>query len=187
MKIVAISGSPRANGNTSYLTDEALREASKLGIETEKIAISQCQINLCQGHDECPTLNSCPLQDDAELVLRTLYDADGIILASPVYYYNVSAQLKALIDRSRFYLRHKKKMRARCFGIIVVATSAGTNEAADALLNYIRLSSNAHTNNVIQVHGHARYEGEIKSNTVVIEEARKLGRKMSEDLQEKNA
>jgi len=184
MKIVAIAGSPRVNGNTSYLMDEALEEASRFGIKTEKIVVTQFQISPCQGHDECQAFNSCPQQDDAELILRKLYDADGIILASPVYYYNVTAQLKVLIDRSRFYRRHKKRMKARCAGIIVVAAGGGIEDTTNALVNFIRLSSNVPAEKVIQVHGLAGIEGEIKGNNVVVEEARRLGRNMSEELSE---
>lgn len=182
MKIVAIAGSPRANGNTSYLVDEVLKEVSKFGIETQKIVVSQYRISPCQGHDECQNFTSCPQPDEAELVLQKLYEADGVILASPVYYFNVTAQLKALIDRSRFYRRHKKRMKARSVGIIIVAQGGGIEDTARALLNFIRLSSNVPTDKVIQVCGLAGTEGEIKSNTDVVEEARRLGRKMSEQL-----
>ena len=182
MNIVALVGSPRLDGNTNYLTDQALEEAGKLGLEATKFNVTQYQINPCQGHDECQVFNSCPQQDDAELVLQKLFEADGVILASPVYYYNVTAQLKALIDRSRFYRRHKKRMKARCAGIIVVAAGGGIEDTANALINFIKLSSNVPVEKVIQVRGLAGTEGEIKSNTVVVEEARRLGRNMSEEL-----
>ena len=182
MNIVAVVGSPRLSGNTNYLTDQALEETVKLGLETTKFNVTQYQINPCQGHDECQIFNSCPQQDDAELVLQKLFEADGVILASPVYYYNVTAQLKALIDRSRFYRRHKKRMNARCLGIIIVAHGGGIEATATALLNFIRLSSNVPPEKVMQVHGLARTEGEIKSNMAVVEEARRLGRNMAKEL-----
>ena len=182
MNIVAIVGSPRANGNTSYLTEQALEEARRLGVETEKIVLTQYQINPCQGHDECRNFASCLQQDDTELIVRKLYEADGIILASPVYYYNVTAQLKAFIDRNRFYRRHKWRMEARCAGLIVVAGTAGIEDTTNALIRFITLASNIAAEEVIQVHGFARTAGEIKSNSAILEQAGKLGRNIAEEL-----
>lgn len=182
MNIVAIVGSPRANGNTSYLTDQALEEARKLGVETTKIILTQYQINPCQGHDECQNFASCQQEDDVASIAPKLYAADGIILASPVYFYNVTAQLKAFIDRTVFYRRHKQKMKARCAGIIVVARNAGIEDTANTLIRFITLSSNIAAEKVIQVHGLAGAEGEIKSNTAIAEQARGLGRKIAEEL-----
>ena len=185
MNIVAIVGSPRVNGNTSYLTDQALEEARRLGVETEKIVLTQYQINPCQGHDECRNFASCLQEDDTELIVRKLYEADGIILASPVYYYNITAQLKAFIDRNRFYRRHNWRLKARSAGIIVVATTAGVEDATNALINFIRLSSNIAPEKVIQVYGFAETAGEIRSNTTIVEQAHKLGRNIAEELLER--
>jgi multimeric flavodoxin WrbA len=182
MEIVAILGSPRVNGNTSYLMDQALEEARSFGIETTKIALTQYQINPCQGHDKCEDFASCPQEDDTESIVGKIYGADGIILASPVYFYNVTGQLKTFVDRNRFYRRHKWKMQARCAGIIVVATAAGIEDTTNALIQFIKLTSKIPPEKVIQVQGFARIEGEIKSNTAMIEEARKLGRYMAEEL-----
>ncbi len=182
MNIVAIVGSPRVHGNTNYLTDQVLEEAGKLGLETTKFDLTQYQINPCQGHDDCQTFDSCPQRDDAELVLQALYEADGVILASPVYFFNVTAQLKALMDRSRFYRRHKQKMRAKCIGIITVAQGGGSEATATTLLDYIKLTATVPTERVLQVHALAKTEGEIASNTSAIEQARRLGRSIAEEL-----
>ena len=185
MKIVAIVGSSRMNGNTNYLVDQALEEAKRLGVETTKVVLAQYRINPCQGHDECQAFASCPQEDDMELIGRRLYDADGIILASPVYFYNVTAQIKAFIDRTRFYRRHNWRMQATCAGIIVVAGSgAGIEDTTNALIRFMTLSSNIAADKVIQVHGIARTAGEIKSNTAIVEQAGKLGKNLAEALLE---
>jgi len=182
MKIVAIAGSPRVDGNTSYLIDQALSEAGSLGVETEKIVLSECQIAPCQSHDECGSFASCPQEDDAELALRKLYEADGVILASPVYYYNVTAQLKAFIDRNIFYYRRRWKMKAGCAGIIVVAGGAGIEDTANAMIRFITISSNVAADKVIRVHGLSGLERTVKENTALVEQARRLGRDMAQAL-----
>jgi multimeric flavodoxin WrbA len=185
MKIVAVSGSPRANGNTAYLTDVALEEAGKLGIETRKIVVTQYKISPCLGHDECWDYASCPQKDDTEMLVRQLYDADGVIFASPVYYYGVTAQLKAFMDRNVFYRRHKQRMKATCAGIIVVARAGGIEDTANNLARFISLNSNLKPEEVLQVTGIAKDAGEIKSNTAAIEQARKLGKDLARKLSAK--
>ena len=65
MKIVAIVGSPRLKGNTNYLVDQAFKKASKLGADTEKIVLSQYEVNPCLGHDDCASFECCLQKDDS--------------------------------------------------------------------------------------------------------------------------
>ncbi len=121
MKILAIVGSPRPKGNTSFLVDRALDEAARLGAETEKIVMSQHEVNPCLGHANCDSFESCSQKDDAGWIIDKFYEADGVILASPVYYLNVTAQMKAFLDRNYFPYKKNLRARARSVGIIVVA------------------------------------------------------------------
>lgn len=182
MKIVAITGSPRLEGNTAYLTDQALEAAGRAGADTLKIDLVRYRVNPCQGHDECNNFTACPQADDAGFIMSELYAADGVILASPVYYYTVSAQLKALIDRNSFYRRHKWRMKAQCAGIIVVAQRAGTEDTANTLKHFLALSSRIPAEAVEVVSGYAFKAGEIKSNHEVVEQARRLGSNMARRL-----
>lgn len=182
MKIVAVNGSPRVHGNTNYLIDEALKEAGKAGIETEKIMVSEYKINGCQGHDRCKFFEVCPVKDDTAAIYEKIYEADGIILGSPVYSLDITAQLKALIDRSRIYRRHGRMMKARCAGLIIVAGRRGIEETANVMVNFIVISSKVPADKVMQVSGFAGAEGEVKGNTAFVEEARALGRSMAEEL-----
>jgi len=84
MKVVAIGGSPRLNGNSNYLIDQVLNELASCGIETEKIVLNQYKINPCQAHDNCGELPKCLQQDDAPWILEKFSEADGVIVASPV-------------------------------------------------------------------------------------------------------
>ena len=181
MKILAIVGSPRLNGNTNFLVDQALDEAAKLGAETEKIVISQHTVNPCLGHDNCASLESCSQKDDAGWILDRFREADGVILASPVYYYNVSAQMKAFIDRNYFIYKHDQKYGARAVGIIIVAEQIGIEDTLYTLRQFIA-DFNVEENKVFIASGYANKTGEVKDNLPLVEEARELGRKMAASL-----
>jgi len=181
LKILAIVGSPRLDGNTNFLVDQALDEAKKLGAETEKIVLSQHKVNPCLGHDDCPSFASCTQKDDAGWILDRFREADGVILASPVYYYNVSAQMKAFIDRNYFIYKHDQKYRARAVGIIIVAEQEGIEDTLYTLRQFIA-DFNVEENKVFITSGYANKTGEVKDNLSLVEEARELGRKMVASL-----
>ncbi len=84
MNILAIVGSPRLNGNTNYLVDQALKEAARLGAQTEKIVLSQYKLGPCQGHENCNEFDSCLQKDDGTWILKRFCEADGLILATPL-------------------------------------------------------------------------------------------------------
>lgn len=111
MKIVGISGSPRANGNTDILVQEALKAASEMSVKTEFIPLSGKKIKPCNGCGTCRTESSkgiCAIKDDdVPRIYEAMKEADGIIVASPVYFLSVTAQIKALFDRS-VILRYAK-------------------------------------------------------------------------------
>ncbi|TAN35200.1 MAG: flavodoxin family protein [Candidatus Methanoperedens sp.] len=113
MKLVGISGSPRAKGNTDLLVQEALKAASGAGVDTEFISLAGKKIKPCNGCGTCHTEKSkgiCTIKDDdLPGIYEAMKDADGIIIGSPVYFLSVTAQLKALFDRS-VILRYAKGM-----------------------------------------------------------------------------
>ena len=121
MYILAIVASPRPDGNTNYLVDQALQEAAGVGAETEKIILSEHRLSPCLAHTNCSGFDVCAQQDDGTWILDKFSKADGVILATPVYYYDVSAWMKIFIDRNYFLRHHGIKCRARAVGIIVVA------------------------------------------------------------------
>ena len=100
-KVLILSGSPRKNGNSDILCDEFMRGAVESGNEVEKIRIAEKKIGYCMGCYYCTKSNGvCAIRDDMPEILRKMIDADVIVLASPVYFYSIDAQLKALIDRT---------------------------------------------------------------------------------------
>lgn len=100
-KVLILSGSPRKGGNSDLLCDEFLRGASDGGNDVEKIRISTENIAPCLGCYYCTSNNgACVQKDGMAEILQKMIDADVIVLASPVYFYSVDAQIKALIDRT---------------------------------------------------------------------------------------
>lgn len=99
MKILGIVGSKRKKGNTSALVQEAIRAAQKEGAETKLIFLSDYSIKDCMGCEGCKDTYKCVINDDMQKIYPLLLEADGIILGSPTYFYNISGDMKTFIDR----------------------------------------------------------------------------------------
>ena len=100
-KVLILSGSPRKGGNSDILCDEFMRGAIDAGNEVEKIRVTEKKIAPCTGCYFCRKSGGrCALNDDMAEVLQKIIDCDVLVLSSPVYFYSVCAQLKAVIDRT---------------------------------------------------------------------------------------
>lgn len=99
-KVLILSGSPRKNGNSDILCDEFMKGAVDSGNSVEKIRVAEQNISYCKGCYACSNTGSCIIKDDMAQILQKMIDADVIVFASPVYFYSIDAQLKALIDRT---------------------------------------------------------------------------------------
>ena len=99
-KVLILSGSPRKDGNSDILCNEFMKGAVESGNEVEKIRVSEKKIGFCTGCYACRDTGVCAIKDDMADVMQKIIDADVIVLASPVYFYSIDAQLKALIDRT---------------------------------------------------------------------------------------
>ncbi len=100
-KVLILSGSPRKGGNSDLLCDEFYRGAVDSGNEVKKIRVAEKKIVFCTGCYYCKKSGGkCAIVDDMADVLQDIIDSDVIVLASPVYFYSIDAQLKALIDRT---------------------------------------------------------------------------------------
>lgn len=99
--ILILSGSPRKDGNSDLLCNEFMKGAIESGNKVEKIEVARKKISPCIACYSCNNSNGkCVFKDDMEEILEKTINADVIVMASPVYFYSVSAQLKALIDRT---------------------------------------------------------------------------------------
>ncbi len=99
MKILAIAGSPRRGGNTDTLLEQACAGARSMGAEVEQVVLSRLKIAPCMACNRCFETGRCVVNDDYQLLYDKTLGADGIILASPVFFMNVSGWTKAFIDR----------------------------------------------------------------------------------------
>lgn len=141
MRILAINGSPRKGKNTAQMLSAALQEAEVLGAQTELIEISDFKIEYCQGCNKCLRQEACSISnDDTSLLLEKMRNADGILLGSPVYFGNVTGQLKTLIDRTRSLHMVRNALQGKVGGALVQAgLRHGGQEAALAFLEkYLR-------------------------------------------------
>lgn len=172
-KVLILSGSPRKAGNSDLLCDEFMRGAKEGGNEVEKIRVAEKNIGYCRGCYACKESGKCVIKDDMAEVLQKMIDADVIVLASPVYFYSIDAQLKALIDRT---VTRWLEVRDKEFYYIMTAAD-NEKESMETTLacfrGYADCVENAKEMGVI--YGTGVYEkGEIK-DTKAMNEAYKMG------------
>lgn len=130
MKVLAIVGSARREGNTELLTRHALDAVAAEGIDTELILLSGLEIGHCTGCLACETQGRCIIEDDLMPIYEKMLEADGIILASPVYFGAASSLIKALMDRTGYIARYQgNAFRGKAGGPLVVGRRAGMNFA----------------------------------------------------------
>ncbi len=134
-KVLILSGSPRKNGNSDLLCDEFMKGALESGHQVEKIRVDEKNIGYCRGCYACAKSGGvCAVKDDMAEVLQKMIDCDVMVLASPVYFYSVDAQLKAVIDRS---VARWTEVKNKEFYYIVTAADSEL-EAAETTINCFR-------------------------------------------------
>lgn len=114
MFILGLQGSPRRNGNTSHLMSLCMAEGERAGALTHTVEIDKRHILPCKEYLVCDKKGYCPIDDDMKHEIYALIRrADVIISASPVFFYNVTAQLKALMDRCQTFWARKYRLKLR--------------------------------------------------------------------------
>ena len=128
MKVIGIVGSPRRGGNTEQLTQEALRILQEQGIDTELVCLAEKRILPCTACGACESEETCTLDDDLLPLYHGVKGADGLILASPVFFGSATPQLKAFMDRAGYISYNNGFTFARkAGGPLVVAGRNGGN------------------------------------------------------------
>jgi len=135
MMILGISGSPTKGGNTEYILDEALRVASERGFKTELLLCSSLEVKYCDDCGDCARGKPCPIKDDMDKFYEQMNEADGIIISSPVYFGTVTAQIKAVFDRTILLRRQgfKLKDKVGCALTVGGSRNGGQEKAIDAI------------------------------------------------------
>ena len=133
--ILLLSASPRKGGNSDLLCDEFMRGAREAGHKVEKIRLSEKQINYCEGCCVCVgNQGACVQNDDVNGILGRILDADVLVLASPVYFHAMNAQMKTLIDRTCpvYTLVHDKD-------VYFIVSAAGGQAVVDSTVQSFRV------------------------------------------------
>lgn len=99
MKVLGIMGSPRRQSNTEILLDRALAGAKKMGAAVEKVAVSELKVHPCLEIYACRKDGKCAIKDDMQQLYEKLLEADHIVFASPIFFYGLTSQAKAIVDR----------------------------------------------------------------------------------------
>jgi len=141
MKILAISGSPRVNGNTDTLLKLALGVLSEKGIETEFISLAGKKMLTCTACMGCKKEPRCVLEDDFEPIFQAMKISDGFIVGSPVYFGSATPELMALLDRAGYVSRYNGHVFSRKVGgPIAVARRIGQNFTIAQLLMWYMIN-----------------------------------------------
>jgi len=177
-KVLIISGSPRKSGNSDLLCDEFMRGAAEAGNEVEKIRVAEKKIGFCSACYYCRQSGGvCAKKDDMADILQKMIDADVIVLASPVYFYSIDAQMKALIDRT---LARWTEVKNKEFYYIVTCADmdkASQETTLACFRGYADCVEGAEEKGVI--YGTGVYKpGEVKENPVY-KEAYEMGRSIT--------
>lgn len=127
-KVVAFTGSPRKNGNTGTLVKEVIRGAQDAGAETNIFNLYDMKIKPCEGCLICRKIGHCVMQDDFQNMFKHIIDADVVVFGSPIYLWQISAQMKLLWDRlcGLFDENHKPRYAAKS---LIMVYSQGNPDA----------------------------------------------------------
>lgn len=141
MKVVGINGSARKDGNTALVIGKVFEELNKAGIETELIQLADYDIRPCRGCFVCKGRGNCVFGDDGfPDMFHRMAEADGIILGSPVYSADVSAKMKAFLERGGVVVATNSGMLRRKVGASVAAVRRGGGMATVDTMNHFMLN-----------------------------------------------
>ncbi len=195
MKILGVVGSRRKKGNTSTLMQEALKPFKSNNIESKLVFLDDFNISDCSGCEGCKETYKCVINDDMQKLYPDILDSDAIILGSPAYFYNVSADMKAFIDRCYCFEIFDAEDRSVWMGLnealggkyaAVIAVSEQSREedmgfTAEAMIKSLealgyRVVSTVKALNLFKV-------GEALNNKKAMDEAKQAGEKLLKYLQ----
>jgi multimeric flavodoxin WrbA len=182
-------GSPRKKSNTDLLLDATLAGAKEEGAEVEKIAVYDLQISPCREILACTRDGNCPIKDDMQLLYDKLLLADHIVFASPMFFYGITSQAKALVDRCqalwarRYVLEQGKEDDRIRKGIFISVGATYGKRLFDGAVLTVKYFFDAVG---VKYAGDLLLRGiegkaQIRDHPQVLEEAFKLGRKLLQD------
>jgi len=171
MKILGILGSPRKNGNTEILLDVALEEAKRNGVVTSKISLRNKVIGPCNGCLKCRETGKCAIRDDMQEIYKKMLESDGILWATPVYFWSMTGQTKMVMDRTYALTFPKLQLASKIGGLILVAATRGCVNAANVFQMYFSYN---HMFFAEFASGYAQEKGDIKKNAFAMNAAKEV-------------
>ncbi len=184
MKVLGIMGSPRLKGNTDLLLDEALKGAEGQRAKVEKIIVDKLKIAPCREYYGCLKDGQCVIRDEMDDVYPKLLVADSVIVATPIFFYTVSAQLMLLISRcqalwARKYVLKNLDIPVKKGVFIAVGATLGAKlfDGPKLTINYFFKAINAEYTDELLVRGVDK-RGEIKDHPDSLAAAFELGKKL---------
>ena len=177
--ILILKGSPREKGNSAVLADRAAAGAKEAGALVESIYLHGLDIRACDACDLCRDTNMCVIQDDMNRIFPKLASADAILLASPVYWFTFSAQLKLCIDRWYGFQGNRwKEVSHKQFGIILTYgdTDLHTSGAINAIHTFETMCRFLESKIAGIVHGSLSEVGDAEKHPELLQRAYDLGK-----------
>ena len=139
MKILVLTGSPRKGGNSNTLADNFIRGAEEAGHQVFRFDAAFKEVHPCIGCNKCGMNGPCIFKDDFEFVRQHIVDADMVVFATPMYYFGISAQLKAVIDR--FYAINGQIHRPKKSALIMTYAD-NSLEKENVIINHYKVLLN---------------------------------------------
>ncbi|MDM8000083.1 MAG: flavodoxin family protein [Dehalococcoidia bacterium] len=185
MKILGIMGSPRAGGNTDLLLDAVLEGARRQGAEVEKIIVDRLNISPCREYYGCLKDGECTIRDDMDALYPKLVEADVVVVASPIFFYGVTAQLKALIDRCqalwarKHWLKRNWPGAGRRGAFIAVGATRGATlfDGSKATVKYFFKTIGVEYAAELLIRG-VDQKGDIKKHPSALKDAFEMGQRL---------
>lgn len=167
--VLILSSSPRKGGNSDILCDQFKKGAEEIGSQVEKIRLAEMKIDYCSACYACKKLRHCVKQDDMEQIISKMRSANVIVLATPVYFYTMCAQMKTMIDRTLGGAQ-KAGLENKEFYLIATAADgkAAMERTIDGLRGYLECLPGAKEMGVIYGAG-AWQLGDIQNNPAMQE------------------
>lgn len=183
MKVLAINGSPNKDGNTNELIQKVIKVLETEGIQTEIIQLRDKNVKGCIACFGCKKNQdkTCTVKnDDFNEILEKMIDADGLILGSPTYFTDVSAELKAVIDRSGFVAKANGGLFRHKVGAAVIAVRRGGGvHAFDTINHLFQMSQMFIVGSTYWNLGFGLQKGEVKNDSEGMANMEDLGKSMA--------
>lgn len=183
MKVLAINSSARKDGNTALLIHTVFEELKKEGIETEMVQLAGKVIEPCKACWACGGKKNCVHKKDMfQEIYEKMVQADGILLGSPVYTANISANMQAFLERASVVAdmnRDEKLLRHKVGAAATAARRGGALNALDAMNHFFMLQDMFIVGSSYWPIAYGRMPGEVKEDQEGIETMKNLGQNMA--------